>query len=176
MKTTLRILILSFFIGSASFASAQMDILAGLGLSFGSEASTVGIQVRGDVDFNETWGGSFHFISYISPSFGGDVSGIDGIKAKYWEVNFDAHYFVISEENMKVYPLAGLNISTAGFKSDLNIPFGGSFGATESKVGLNLGGGIRYAIAAPIWLFGEVKYVISDFDQLVISAGGLYNF
>ena len=101
---------------------------------------------------------------------------MEGIKAKYWEINFDAHYFVINEEDYKVYPLAGLNLSTIGVKSTVNIPFVGSIGDTHTEVGLNVGGGARFAVAESIWLFGELKYVLSDADQLVISAGGLYHF
>jgi hypothetical protein len=40
---------------------------------------------------------------------------------------------------------------------------------------LNLGGGARYALTPVISLFGEVKYILSNFDQLVISVGGLYH-
>jgi len=47
---------------------------------------------------------------------------------------------------------------------------------SSTKVGLNIGGGARYAIAPNISLYSEIKYILSRFDQLVISAGGLYHF
>lgn len=176
MKQILRMTAMCFLLGMTTSGFSQIGIAAGLGLSFGSEASTVGLHLRGDVDVDEIWGGSFNFITYFSPDFGVDYSGIDNVKAKYSEVNFDGHYFVPVSEDLTVYPLAGLNLSTAGVKTDFNVPFVGNVSETETKVGLNLGGGVRFAVAEQISVVGELKYILSDFDQLVISAAGLYHF
>lgn len=43
--------------------------------------------------------------------------------------------------------------------------------ASDSKFGLNVGAGYTIALEGPIIPFGEVKYIISKFDQLVLSAG-----
>ena len=71
------------------------------------------------------------------------------------------------------YALAGLNLSTVGVKG-VNVV--GIPGLNTTKVGINLGGGARYAILDNVVLYGEIKYIISSFDQLVISVGGLYRF
>lgn len=177
MKIALKFFILLPFILIGTMSNGQIQIKAGLGLSYGTEAATVGLHFRGDVDLNEQWTGSMNIITYLGPNFGDeDFSGIGGIKATYWELNFDAHYNAIISDDMTIYPLAGLNLSTAGVKTTLNIPFGGSFGDTETKVGLNIGGGLNYLVAERISILGEIKYVISDFDQLVITGGALYHF
>lgn len=140
-----------------------MTILTGLGLSFGTSAEAVGIQLRGDIDITDKWGGSLNFIPYF-------VSD-----ANYWEVNFDGHYMFLNNDPVSVYGLAGLNVSTVGAG-------GGSIGGITiprvnlSRAGFNIGAGARYAIAERIVLYGEVKYILSSFDQLVISLGGMYTF
>lgn len=163
MTTLLRTVVFTLLMASASIATSQIDILAGLGLSFGTGAETVGLQFRGDVDITDKWGGSLN----ITPYFKKDVS--------YWEINFDGHYMFLDKEPWSAYALAGLNLSTVGYKGvsafGVNIP-----GASTTKVGLNVGGGARYLIADRIVLFGEIKYIISSFDQLVITVGGLYVF
>jgi len=143
--------------------NAQIDILAGLGLSFGTGAEAVGIQFKGDVDITDVWGASLNFTPYF-------VSG-----SNYWEINFDAHYMFLDSDPWSAYALAGLNLSTIGVKGGniigVNIP-----GLNATKVGLNVGGGARYAISDNISLYSEIKYIISSFDQLVITVGGLYRF
>ncbi len=140
-----------------------MTILAGAGLSFGTGAETVGMQFRGDIDITDKWGGSLNII----PFFKKDVT--------YWEINFDGHYMFWDSEPWSAYGLAGLNLTTIGIPGvnvvGVNIP-----GVNETKVGLNLGGGARYAIAERVVLYGEIKYIISSADQLVISVGGMYTF
>jgi len=72
------------FAGSTSFS--QIDILAGLGFSFGTAAKAIGLQFRGDVDITEEWGGSLNIITY----FNGDY--------KYWEINFDGRYVLYDSD------------------------------------------------------------------------------
>ncbi|MDX1476463.1 MAG: hypothetical protein R3301_02115 [Saprospiraceae bacterium] len=175
MKTAHTFLIVFGLLMAAGSVSAQISILAGLGFSFGTTAEAVGIHIRGDVDLDDSpYGGSLNFISYFSPATGPD--NVDGVKAVYRETNLNGHYFFISEEDLSVYGLAGLNISTAGAKLTINLPFTPNIKETETQVGLNLGGGARFPVADNILVVGEVKYILSKFDQLVISAAGVYRF
>lgn len=163
MKIFLKSFVVMLILGISTTASGQVDILAGLGLSYGTAPKAVGLHIKGDVDFTEPWGASMKFTTYFKSDF------------NYWELNFDGHYFFDMSEELMLYPLAGLNISHYGVNVGVPGLFGiGSVGGT--KVGLNLGGGARYNVANQIWLFGEIKYIVSNFDGLVISAGGLYHF
>lgn len=164
MKHLLRILTISVFMAIGTSAFSQVDILAGLGFSFGTAAETVGLHFRGDVDITEEWGGSLNITTYFSSEI------------KYWEINFDGRYILYNRDPWTIYPLAGLNISTVGVKGLSGLGILGVSGVSATKIGLNIGGGARYAIAPNISLLGEIKYIISSFDQLVITAGGLYHF
>ena len=164
MKHLLRVLTVSIFMVVGTSAFSQIDILAGMGFSFGTAAKAIGLQFRGDVDITEEWGGSLNIITYFS----GDL--------KYWEINFDGRYVLYENDPWTIYPLAGLNISSVGVKGLSGLGILGVNGVSSTKIGLNIGGGARYAIAPNISLYGEMKYIISGFDQLVISAGGLYHF
>lgn len=177
MKTFVKCVCISCLLLSGQIAFGQIDIAAGLGLSYGTEAEALGLHIRGDVGITDTWGGALKINKFFNPDFGqGDLSGISDIKVVYWDMNFDAHYFALVNDGLTVYPLAGLNITTAGIKSSLNIPFVGNISETETKVGLNIGGGVQFLVADAISVGGELKYVLSDFDQLVITAAGLYHF
>ncbi len=163
MKHLIRITAACFMLSMATAATGQIKILTGLGLAFGTGAETVGLQIKGDVDITETWGGSLDFIPFFTSGY------------NYWEMNLNGHYTVYQSDPWTIYPLAGLNLSTVGV-AGANV-FGVSVpGVNSTKVGLNLGGGARYAITDRIVLYSEIKYIVSSFDQLVISLGGLYTF
>ena len=49
--------------------------------------------------------------------------------------------------------------------------------ASESKFGVNLGGGAQYWLTENFALNLEIKYqLVSDFDRPVISLGGVFKF
>ena len=164
MKHLPRILTICIFTVIGTSAFSQIDILAGAGFSYGTAAKTIGLHLRGDVDITEEWGGSLNIIPYFK-------SG-----QKYWEINFDARYIFYKTDPWTIYALAGLNLSTVGVKGLSGFGVLGVTGISSTKVGLNLGGGARYAIAPNISLLGEIKYIVSSFDQLVITVAGLYHF
>lgn len=161
MRRTITTLFVTLALALSTQLSAQIDILPGIGLTVGTaEGAGFGMQFRGDVDITDTWGGSLNFIPYFNSGY------------SYWEVNFDGHYMFLDTDPWSAYALAGLNLSTFGVSG-----LGGIIpGVNSTKVGLNIGGGARYEIAENILLYGEIKYIISSFDQLVISVGGLYRF
>lgn len=126
-------------------------------LLYGTEVDGIGIQGNGlyeitpEIDIAAS-------INIFFPDEGD--TGLDS----WWAVNGDVHYNVYSSEQLsKLYGLAGLNITTI----KVNTPFGS---ADEGEIGLNLGGGAAFDVNFGS-IFGEIKYVISDFDQLVIGAG-----
>ena len=80
----------------------------------------------------------------------------------------DGHYFFEVDPTWTIYPLFGVNIATVSEKVN-DISF------SNSDVGINLGFGSEYNIDRKFSGFGEIKYVISDADQLVITFGVLYS-
>ena len=95
------------------------------------------------------------------------VDRLKEIKTNWTSINFDGHYlFPMDDDRFDVYPLAGINIAIVSVKNDLL-----NLDASETKVGLNLDDGGQYEINDLLTDFAEIKYVISDFDQLVIGGG-----
>ena len=98
----------------------------------------------------------------ISPNF---IYYFTGSNFTFWELNGDVHYYFQGGDT-GVYGIGGINI--AHWSVDIPI-FGIS--VSDTDFGLNVGAGYNLGLEGPIIPFGEVKYVISNFDQLVLSAG-----
>lgn len=145
-------LILGMLFFSNSNALAQSDFKAGGGLAFGSEAEAIGIQVGGVYNINEQFNAAADFIIFFPDN-------ID-----WWELNVNGHYSFVAEDGMNVYGLAGLNYSTVSFN------FGQFGSASNSEIGLNIGGGAEFDVDFAN-LYTELKYVLGNNDQLAISAG-----
>ena len=95
------------------------------------------------------------------------------LKINCWDVNCDLHWNVVSKENFKFYPLAGLTYLHAKVSGDDDIVEGGSDGKFGANVGIrgqfNFGSNWAAAI--------EAKYqIISDVSQLVPSLSLMYRF
>lgn len=132
------------------------DFKAGGGLAFGSEVEAIGIQATGVYNINEEFNGAADFIIFFPDNY------------DWWELNINGHYKFHSQDNVQVYGLAGLNF--ASWEVDTGV---GSI--SDSEAGLNLGGGAEMGLDFAN-LYGEIKYILSDADQLVISAGLRFPF
>ncbi len=121
-----------------------------------TEIEAIGVQVNGVYGFTDEIRGAADFTFFFpdQPS-GGDYT--------FWTLNANVHYLFMSEENTNVYGLGGLNYASQEVS-------GGGFSTSSSEVGLNLGGGAEFGVDFGD-IFVEAKYVISDFDQLVLGAG-----
>jgi len=125
----------------ATPASAETK---GWGLGAGAHDGDFGVQVRKDF-----W-------------LGGDLSQITGQASVYFpkkttfKVDADYHFIINPESPSRFYPLVGLQF---GFNSD------------HAEFGLNLGGGVNFMMTDTMAAFGEVKYVISDWDGVTFAAG-----
>lgn len=86
----------------------------------------------------------------------------------YNEININGNYFFLTDE-LRPYALLGINRTTIS----ATLPFFGTM--RNSEWGINLGAGTQYTLNDNLSLFGEARYIISEFDQLVISAGVFYN-
>lgn len=152
-------------IGCGTTAKAQF--FAGGGLDyFTSDGFGLGIQLRAGYQINETWRGQAGYTF---------ITGVEAGSASSFDLNAN-YIFLDNEENLKVYGLAGLNVTTFSFDG-FDAGFGISTpGFSASDTGLNLGGGANLGLSDQLMLYGEVKYILSDFDGLVLSVGAMYSF
>ncbi len=157
MKTTFALFIILILVSSR--INAQNFSLGG-GLGYGSQINNVGLNFRGDVKFYDQWSITPHFNFFFNKKKG-------NITKKWNALNVDGHYFFEMDPTWTIYPLFGVNIATVSEKVN-DISF------SNSDVGINLGFGSEYNFDRRLSGFGEVKYVISDADQLVITFGVLY--
>ena len=94
--------------------------------------------------------------------------GDNNIRA--WDVNMNLQYLFPITHRFKVYPTAGLTIVGADFD-------GIGISTSESRVGLNLGGGVQFNITPKLHLHAETVYkIVSDIDRGVLSVGLSYAF
>ena len=153
-KLLIIVSILGFSLICHQSALAQAgQIKLGAGLLYGTEVEGIGIQGNGLYEITT----EIDIAASVNIFFPDESdTGLDS----WWTVNGDVHYNVYSSDQLsKLYGLAGLNITTIEVG-----PF------DEGEIGLNLGGGASFDVNFGS-IFGEIKYVISDFDQLVIGAG-----
>lgn len=144
------------------------DIKVGGGLIFGSGVgegdldNSIGINAGGYYSFDEKIRAGANFKFYFPDKEG-------GAKLTVWELNFNGNYIFVEDEGKRAYGLAGINITSVNFDFDGNDFFGGG-SASDSEFGLNLGIGGEYDVNFGS-LYAEIKYIVSDADQLVIGAG-----
>lgn len=146
-------LILGMLFFTNSNALAQSDFKAGGGLVYGTEIEAIGIQGSGVYSFTETLRGAADLTIF----FPDDTP--QGLDRSFWTINANVHYLFMAEEATTVYGLGGLNYATSET---------GSF--SNSEAGLNLGGGAEFGVGFGD-IYVEAKYVVSDFDQLVLGGG-----
>lgn len=157
IKTFIAIVAISFL--SCSILYAQ-DFRAGGGLGYGTVAKNIGLNFRGDVKFDNQWS--------VTPHFNWFFNKTNGSVTKRWNaLNIDGHYFFSVEKFWTVYPIVGINFATVSEKVN-DITY------SNFDIGINLGIGSEYNFDRRFSAFGEIKYVISDADQAVITLGVLY--
>lgn len=149
-------LILGLVFFSNSNALAQSDFKVGGGITYGTEIEAIGIQANGLTNFNEDLRGAGDVTIFFPDS----PSGVDN---SFWALNLNVHYLFMAEEATTVYGLGGLNYATQKVSS------GGS-SSSNSEAGLNLGGGAEFGVEFGA-VYVEAKYVVSDYNQLVLGGG-----
>ncbi len=147
------------------------QISAGGGISYGTEAETIGFNLRGQYNITESIDvvGGFTFFLPKKTSQAIPFFGTIETKSSLWTFDIDGHYNFNINDKFGFYPLAGLNISGASVDVD-------GTKAKDTEVGFNIGAGATYEINDKLAAFTEVKYTIGNFDQVVIGIGVLYGF
>lgn len=149
------ILILAF----ASFhgiASAQTSL--GFGLCYGSDIKKPGIDARLLHWFSPLIRGALNFEYFFTES-----------GHTFWTLDANAHYafYERRREGQRLYGLAGLQYA----HESIDIGYGT---ASNSEIGLNLGFGGETRVDFGS-VFGELKFVLGNYDQLVLVAGLRFN-
>ena len=163
-----------FLLAMSFTAIGFAQLNAGLGLIYGTEIEQLGLAVKGQYDgIAENIDGSvgLHFFFPDKSDFSGGE-----LKSSLTTINLDGHYNFDAAESFNIYALAGLNFAIIKVKFDSNTPFVPSSDESESEIGLNLGAGASTDINETLKGFAELKYTVSDFDQLVIAIGILMAF
>lgn len=151
--------------GVISLAANAQTRVGGL-LGYGSEIESAALGGVAEFMINDNMGISPQLVFFFGKKEG-------GLKQSLWEINGNFNYYFMQEE-VDLYGLAGLNF--ANYKIKYDVPGFGSGSTTDSEIGLNLGLGANFHVSNDkILPFAELKYVISDFDQLCIFAGVKFN-
>lgn len=160
-----KILLTALLAGVISLTASAQTRVGGL-LGFGSEIESLALGGLAEFMINDNMGISPQLVFFFGKEDG-------GVKQSLWEINGNFNYYFMQEE-VDLYGLAGLNFAT--YKVKYDIPGFGSNSASDSEIGLNLGLGANFHVSnESILPFAELKYVISDFDQLCIFAGVKFN-
>lgn len=142
----------AIIITASQVTNAQVS--AGVGMAFGSEIEQVGIQ--GDLHYR--------FASMPSVMMGaGFTYYFPKDNQDFYEANLNGAYIFYEEFMFKSYAYTGLNYA----RSKVSL---GNDSVSETAFGLNLGIGAEYDFG-PLFAFGDLKYVISEFDQPVFTLG-----
>ena len=161
---TVLVVVSLFLFGLSNQAKAQQ---VGGGLVYGSELENLGLKVQGVYPIQDQIRAAADFTYYFPEDVG--PYNID-----FYTLNANGHYmFEMEDQEFNVYGIAGLNFAIQSIpEQTIQVGFGQTttIGGTESALGLNLGGGIEYPVDFGN-IFGELKYTISDFDQVVFAAG-----
>ena len=145
---------------------AQEETRIGGFLAYGTEIESIGIGANAEFPIIENLTIAPSLIYYFPRSE-------SGFKMNWFEVNANANYYFLDQDMMSIYALGGLNYSSVKVSYDQT--WIGSYSASDSRFGLNLGGGINFKLAGKIIPFAELKYVIIDGGQLVAAAGVKFN-
>ena len=160
MKKLIVIFSMMFFIMGNAFAQKGIQA-AGVSLNYGTEISSIGLGVK--YQYNIT--NDIRLEPSITYFF--ENKGVD-----MFDMNVNAHYLLPLASNIRLYPLAGLTYTR--WATDFG---NGGAEITNSKLGINLGGGAEFDITDELMMNFELKYqCVSDFDQAIFSIGLAYMF
>ena len=163
MKKLIVLFSMMFFI--ITYSSAQKGIQsAGIHLSYGTEIETVGMGMKYQYNLTN------HIRFEPSMNYFFEKDNID-----MFDINFNAHYILPLENNIRVYPLAGVTFTR--WNLDLPDLDGWNNDGKKNKFGVNLGAGAEFDIQDEWMINFEVKYqLINKLDQAIISLGVAYIF
>jgi hypothetical protein len=127
------------------------QVSLGVGLCYGSYPKEAGLDLRALQSFTREVRGALDFEYFFT-----------GSGTSFWTLDANVHYIFTEDRRagQRIYGIAGLQ-----YARDIGVGT-----PRDSEIGLNIGigGETRLDFGS---LFGEVKYVLGNWDQLVLTAG-----
>ena len=153
MKKLIVFICMMFFIMGSAFAQKGIQAF-GVHLGYGSEieSASIGVKYQYNITNNIRLEPSANYFF--------EKKGID-----MFDFNANAHYLIPTENNIRLYPLAGLTFNRW------------DFGKVVNRLGLNMGAGAEFDVSDNLFVNMELKYqIVKDFDQAVFNVGLTYMF
>ncbi len=148
----------------------------GGGISFGTgceyhhvHTGKMGVRIIGIRNLNE----SFHISAALTFFLPEKEDYYDGTRSStLWMVDVEAKYFLYTRDKFMFYALGGL--STTGLISNYKGESPDLYpDYSDQAIGLNLGAGANLSFTENVIFFGEMKYVVGKYNQLIASVGVL---
>jgi hypothetical protein len=137
---------------------------ATLGVGFGTVIKSPGLQVGGFYHLRDDIRVAADFTYYMTKE--DSNFGLALLQDDWMEVNANAQFGYIPEDNIFLYSLAGFNVSFTEKMRDNKI--------TDTKFGVNLGGGFDVRRSF-IGFYGEAKYTLFT-EQFSVFIGSRFYF
>jgi outer membrane immunogenic protein len=157
MKKLFVLMVISLACYGGSYAQTRVGGI----LAYGSEVDQWGLGINAEFFLNDRMSIQPNILLYFPEKR-------NNARYTFWELNGDFHYYFYDEQGISVYGLGGLNLLAGKRKSDSDFFDGEDDTATE--LGLNLGLGANFTVGN-VLPFAELKYVVGDAQQAVISLG-----
>lgn len=184
MKKLILSIILVFFVltvSKAQFTKVGGGLTYGTGFHFNNETAGLEADLHKSPNLGIFLTGIYELklpvhiapsFTYFIPRTNSAIIGLNEIKTKLSAMMFDlnGHYVFNSLDKFEFYGLAGLNITFAKIKW-----LGSTQSGSDNTIGLNLGAGTYMKITEQFDLYGEVKYIVSKYDQIMVNVGILVN-
>lgn len=151
-------------VGLLTNLHAQEENKIGVLAAYGSEIESLGLGANAEFPVLENLAIAPSIIYY----FPRDEYGV---KWRWLEINANANYYFVRNQDLGVYALGGLNYSSIKVSYDESAGFGSNSSASDGEVGLNFGAGANFNLGGKITPFTELKYVLIEGGQLVAAAG-----
>jgi len=186
-KTIITIVIIASCVSAVSgqFTKAGGGVVFGSGFQFNNEPGTdhrsglLGICLTGiyEITLPLHVAGSFtYFIPHVT-KYAEVLELPSKIVVSSMMFDINGHYVFNSLDRFEFYGLAGFNITLAGIKRKYTYPGSptNTISESDNAFGINVGAGTYCKITEQLDLFGEIKYIISKYDQFMVTAGVLLN-
>lgn len=163
----LKFLLVLLFFGLFVTESKAQEISLGGGIAIEADRPPFGLQFKGTYGLDmllENLSGSVEFSLFIP-------SSTAFYKYTRWGIDVDGNWTFFNAGDFEFYAIGGLNISHYSKK------YTGTLGIDDTigtKPGLNVGGGTKFNFSSNMSAYGEVKYVLSNYDVAVINLGVLF--
>jgi outer membrane protein X len=153
---------LFFDLEHAQAQSIDGAIRVGGHMGYGTSIETFGIGLRGDYAVTTS--------ILIAPDFMYFFGKNDFVDVNWFDINLNGHYLIeINNPDLVPYALGGLNIAITSLDCN-NLPGSICEESSDTDIGLNIGGGMDYSVGR-MTMFGELRLVVGQADQLVFIAG-----